>query len=196
MAPPCAQSSAGAPDSDVDILGRDVVFKEFAAGARGLADSGADLILAEYIGHIADLVTCADACATSGLPVFLGVRHVTSDGGLQYGETVEELASELEGHDVAAVLLMCSWPEDISATLPGLRESFDGPIGAYPNIGYEPLAPLRAGSTRGFIERGDYTPDRLAEFAGQWVEMGAQIVGGCCASGPEHIDAMRPVVKG
>ena len=196
MAPPCAQGSAGRLDSDVDIVGRDAVFEEFATGAKVLADAGADLILAEYVGHIADLVTCADACATAGLPVFLGVRHVKNDGHLQYGETVEELATALKGHDVAAVLLMCSRPEDISATLPGLREAFDGPVGAYPNIGYQPLAPLSAGSTGNPIERGDYTPARLAEFAGQWIEMGAQIVGGCCATGPEHIDAMRPVVKG
>ena len=42
----------------------------------------------------------------------------------------------------------------------------------------------------------DYSPSRLAEFAHEWKEMGAQIIGGCCASGPEHIMAMRPVVKG
>ena len=35
-----------------------------------------------------------------------------------------------------------------------------------------------------------------AEFAQEWKEMGARIIGGCCASGPEHIMAMRPVVKG
>jgi S-methylmethionine-dependent homocysteine/selenocysteine methylase len=30
----------------------------------------------------------------------------------------------------------------------------------------------------------------------EWREMGAQIIGGCCATGPEHILAMKPVVKG
>ncbi|MDE2813670.1 MAG: homocysteine S-methyltransferase family protein, partial [Gemmatimonadota bacterium] len=34
-----------------------------------------------------------------------------------------------------------------------------------------------------------------AEFAGEWKRVGAQIIGGCCASGPEHIAAMYPVVK-
>jgi len=29
-----------------------------------------------------------------------------------------------------------------------------------------------------------------------WLDMGAQIIGGCCATGPEHIAALRPVVKG
>ena len=30
---------------------------------------------------------------------------------------------------------------------------------------------------------------------GEWKEMGAPIIGGCCATGPEHIMAMRAVVK-
>jgi len=34
------------------------------------------------------------------------------------------------------------------------------------------------------------------EVAQEWKEMGAQIIGGCCASGPEHIEAIAPVVKG
>ena len=36
----------------------------------------------------------------------------------------------------------------------------------------------------------------MAAFAREWKEMGAQIIGGCCATGPEHMQAMRPVVKG
>ena len=35
------------------------------------------------------------------------------------------------------------------------------------------------------------TPSGLAQFAGTWIEMGAQIVGGCCATGPEHIMATK-----
>ena len=53
---------------------------------------------------------------------------------------------------------------------------------------------LRIGSD--IIQNGDYYPSRMAEFAGAWKSMGAQIIGGCCASGPEHISAMRPIVKG
>ena len=38
------------------------------------------------------------------------------------------------------------------------------------------------------------SPTRLAGFAAEWLDLGAQIVGGCCASGPEHIAAIRRVV--
>ncbi len=41
----------------------------------------------------------------------------------------------------------------------------------------------------------DYYPSRIARFASDWLGAGAQIVGGCCASGPEHIAAIRRVVS-
>jgi homocysteine S-methyltransferase len=110
---------------------------------------------------------------------------------------MEDLARALRGHPVEAVLLMCSSPEAISVTLPRLRQAFDGPVGAYPNVGYNPMAPVGGRVHLGpdLISAGAASPSRLAEFAQEWIEMGAQIVGGCCATGPEHILAMKPVVK-
>lgn len=37
---------------------------------------------------------------------------------------------------------------------------------------------------------------RLAKYAEEWRDMGADIIGCCCGTGPERISAMRPVVKG
>ncbi|MCP4964516.1 MAG: hypothetical protein GY926_04715, partial [bacterium] len=33
-----------------------------------------------------------------------------------------------------------------------------------------------------------------AEFASDWKKMGAQIIGGCCATAPEHIAALPAAV--
>lgn len=198
IAPPSVQGmqeTRGRNDPDVVLLGEETVYRGFADQARVLAEAGADLMLPEYVGHIPDCVTAVDACASAGLPVFLGVRHVSTEGRMQYGDSIEDLIAALRGHPVDAILLMCSSPEAISATLPLLRNAFDGPIGAYPNIGYHPLAPLGAGAVKDAIQAEGYTPSRLAEFAAAWVEMGAQIVGGCCATTPEHIAALRAVVK-
>ena len=41
-----------------------------------------------------------------------------------------------------------------------------------------------------------HSPGRMAEYAVAWKEAGAQIIGGFCATGPEHIIAMRRVVRG
>ena len=85
---------------------------------------------------------------------------------------------------------MCSAPEYVTDRLPALRAAFDGPIGAYANIGY------KYHTTAGDDLFGEHTPERYAEYGQGWLDAGAQIVGGCCATGPEHIEALRPVVKG
>jgi S-methylmethionine-dependent homocysteine/selenocysteine methylase len=171
---------------------------EFVDQARVLKDVGVDLMLAEYVGTIADCVTSVDACATSGLPVFLGIRHITEQGTMQYGESLADLAKALEGHPVDAILMMCSKPEAISIGLPILRQVFPGPIGGYANIGYtrNPAFAGRRGEQWHTIDQETYAPDRYAEFARTWLAQSAQIVGGCCATGPAHIAAVAPLVKG
>ncbi len=203
-----APSLQGPPDegplSDTQQLGRDAYSREWEDHARLLAEMGVDLIQAEYLGFTEDCLTAVDSCAQAGLPVLLGVRHIRPDGTMQYGESLEDLVEALKGHPVEAILLMCSNPEAISAGLPRLRRAFSGPIGAYPNLGYNPTGPLvnrpmltnqKPSAGPDILQNADYHPSRMAEFALEWKKMGAQIIGGCCASGPEHISAMRPIVN-
>lgn len=184
------------PGADVEIMGEREYRREFAEHARILAEAGVDVTLPEFVNFVADCVAAVDACAEAGRPVWLGVPTVTTEGITRNGETMEDLGKALRGHPVQAVLLMCSRPEAISATLPRLRQAFDGPIGAYPNVGYNPMAPVGGRVHLGpdLISAQAASPSRLAEFAQEWIEMGAQIVGGCCATGPEHIMAMKAVV--
>ncbi len=169
------------------------IFEELRGQAEILADAGIDVILPEYVGSVEDCAAAVDACSEVGLPLFLGVKHVNT-----HLADPEALVAGLERRRVDAILPMCSAPEYISDRLPALREAYDGAIGGYANIGYveatggtgDPDRPRRA------IEWGENTPERYAEYGREWIGMGAQIIGGCCASGPEHIHALRPVVKG
>ena len=123
---------------------------------------------------------------------------------MQFDESLVDLAAALRGHPVDAVLIMCSNPEAASAGLPILRDAYDGPIGIYPNIGYNPTGPLaNSRSLRtSFRARGRHPADgplstRTPCGACGGVEGGGgSDHRGCCATGPEHIMAMRPVVKG
>jgi S-methylmethionine-dependent homocysteine/selenocysteine methylase len=183
------------PETDVAIMGEEYG-REFAEHAKILAKTGVDVMLPEFVNYIDDCVAAVDACAEAGRPVWLGVPMVTTEGITRNGETMEDLARALRGHPVQAILLMCSRPEGISATLPRLRQAFDGPIGAYPNVGYNPMAPVGGRVHLGpdLTSAQAATPTQLAELAHQWIDMGAQIVGGCCATGPEHILAMKVIV--
>ena len=168
--------------------------REWGDQTAVLAEAGSDLILIETMSAIFQLLPAVDAALATRLPVFLGI-HPTAEGRMTSGETMEQLVSALEERMPDAILLMCRTPEDVSATLPNLRDAFSGPIGAYANTGYERSADAGARQYH-TIDIGANTPDRYAEVCEEWIQVGAQIVGGCCGTTPEHIAALRPLVKG
>ena len=183
--------------SDLESIGEERLRENFGVQADLATESGADIVLAEFMSFIEDAVIAVDACAHTDLPVWLGLRQINLDGTMNSGETFQELMSALKGHRVDAILLMCTWPEEVSAGLPELRRVYDGPIGCYPNIGYTGPGPSAIGAAeRTGWPNAEYTPLRLAEYAGEWKQMGAQIIGGCCGTGPEHVMFMESVVKG
>lgn len=151
---------------------------EYAEQAAVLAAAGADILLPEYTSFV-NCAPAVRAASRTGLPVFLGIRHVTESGVLDTGHTIQDAIDSLDGCWPDAVLLMCSSATAISAALPALREAFSGgAVGAYANMLTEVL-----------------TPERYAELARRWVlESGAQIIGGCCGTRPEHIAALRDVL--
>jgi S-methylmethionine-dependent homocysteine/selenocysteine methylase len=179
------------------VAPREALRRDWGEQAPVLAAAGADLILIESMSAVFQLLPAVEAASRTGLPVFLGV-HATPAGTMTSGETMHDLVRALgNGRRVDAILLMCSAPEAITATLPQLRAAFAGPIGAYANIGYRrAMRPVRFPEAQyHVIETGEHTPARYAEFARRWLEMGAQIVGGCCGTTPDHIAALRPVVS-
>jgi len=90
---------------------------------------------------------------------------------------------------VDAKLLNCSKPEAIGAAWSSLA-SGKGPIGAYAN-GFTSVNALDPGGTVDALSaRHDLGPEEYANFAIQWIEQGAGIIGGCCEVGPEHIAAI------
>lgn len=188
MAPPLG----GREEIPVD---REHLPREFAMQARALKEGGADVILVEYIGHVGDVVAAVDAVSPTGLPVLVGLRHIREDGAMQHGESYDRLVDALGDRKVDAILLMCSHPAAISAGLPLLRRAYDGAIGAYPNHGYGKQAhKLDDQHQWHSLDTESYGPAELAADAQAWIAMGAQIVGGCCSTTPEHIVAVRRVV--
>ena len=192
MAPPAGRRSVG------NIVAGGDLTEEFRDQAAVLTEAGADLILLEYVSSTEEAATLVSAAAATGLPVLLGLKHFDAAGTMASKEDAVAGVQAVEGLPVTAVLDMCSPPEEITAVLPRIRQAFGGSIGAYANIGYwgDPKAPSDASRQWHRIDVGENSPDRYAEYARGWLAEGAQLIGGCCASGPEHIAALRPLVKG
>jgi release factor glutamine methyltransferase len=89
---------------------------------------------------------------------------------------------------VGALLINCLPVEHVSGMIPWLRDFTELPLGVYPNLGH-----LAGGRWR-FDER--IGPEEFANLALEWREEGAQIIGGCCGTTPEHLAAVAKAVAG
>lgn len=146
-----------------------------------------DLYLIETASSLAQARAAVDGAQGRGKPVWLAVSVADEDGTrLRSGEPVAKVLDQLDGVD--ALFINCSTPEAVSA---GLRQIAGSPLplGAYAN-GFTGIVSsfAQAGSTvRELSAREDLGPEAYANFAEDWAEIGATIIGGCCEVGPAHI---------
>lgn len=154
-------------------------------------------IHADYVDvHILETMSSVDqargglmGASVTGKPVWLAVSVDDSDGTkLRSGEALSELAPLVDEFKSAALLVNCSVPEAVTVAIPELGE-LGVPVGAYAN-GFTGIAADfdSIGATVDILKaRTDLGPERYAEFAQNWCNAGATMLGGCCEVGPAHI---------
>jgi S-methylmethionine-dependent homocysteine/selenocysteine methylase/SAM-dependent methyltransferase len=165
---------------------------------RVLDDDPPDLLFLETMQLVREPLTFAtvETALATGLPVWLSFRRcrhgVCGVYGQHWGGPEGDLfgraARRFEELGVEALLVNCLPPAHVDGMLPWLRDFVDLPLGAYPNLGHASDAGWRFDPRIG--------PAEYAELAAAWREQGAQIVGGCCGTTPEHIAALRPRLAG
>jgi S-methylmethionine-dependent homocysteine/selenocysteine methylase len=153
-----------------------------------LADAGVDLIALEMIGSPGYGRAAIDAATATGLPVWLGVSPIRlADGslgtgpGLGRGDSLDDLVRILASPALAAVTVMHAKPEVTSDAIRVIRRHFAGPVGVYAESG-DWVPPH-------WVFNG-LDPQQYLREAARWVADGAQLIGGCCGIGPEHIQAL------
>ena len=155
---------------------------------RVLKDAGVDIIALEMMQETEHAPLAMQAARESELPVWLGVscrRDPATESLVSFsGEAIgfERVLDALLPLEPAVVNLMHLEIEAIAAALEILKEKWSGPIGVYPESGY---------FTRPNWNFVDIIPPAtLVDEARSWVAAGVQILGGCCGTGPEHIQAL------
>ncbi|KAF1792296.1 Homocysteine-binding domain [Phytophthora cactorum] len=106
---------------------------------------------------------------------------------------------------VQAILFNCSQPEAICKALGELHNddnihaslrSRGVRLGAYANrLTVIPDDWALAESSEPQAMRTDLAVERYRDFVSQWVELGAEIVGGCCGIGPEYIASIHGMLQ-
>ncbi len=157
-----------------------------------------DLFLCETMSNGREAYAAAEAAAASGKPVW--VAWTLKDDAsrlLRSGETIAEAWSALNGLPVDAALANCCAPESIAAAMPELVRLGARLAGGYAN-GFTAIPEkwtLKSGVSQ-LGKRRDLDPEAYARHVQTWVDAGADIVGGCCEVGPEHIKRIAELLMG
>jgi S-methylmethionine-dependent homocysteine/selenocysteine methylase len=158
--------------------------REHREQAERLERAGAELLLIETMNSIPEAVAAVRGAQTTALPVLVSficknAREIWS------GELLADAVRAVEALQPDAILVNCTPPDVAEGSLDEIARTTHLPIGCYPNAGGPDL---EHGTWRFDPEM---TPKRFAEAAQAWVRSGAQIVGGCCGTGPDHTRALR-----
>ncbi|WP_232057590.1 homocysteine S-methyltransferase family protein [Agromyces terreus] len=161
----------------------------FALQAEGLIDGGADAFLVETSQDLlqtkAAVNGCKQAIVSRGirLPIFVEVT-VETTGTMLMGSEIGAALTALEPLGVDAIGLNCATgPAEMSEHLRHLSKHSRVPVACMPNAG---LPVLGANGAHYPLE-----PAELATAHEQFVrEFGLGLIGGCCGTTPEHMQAV------
>ncbi|WP_352258854.1 homocysteine S-methyltransferase family protein [Psychrobacter sp. TB55-MNA-CIBAN-0194] len=113
---------------------------------------------------------------------------------LRSGESVAEAVQAMMALNVDAVLFNCSQPEVMNAALQTAKELIDKAahpmqLGVYANAFVSKQVHKQANAQLRDM-REDTTPEHYLTWAELWQASGANIIGGCCGIGVEHIERL------
>lgn len=118
--------------------------------------------------------------------------QASSEPLLRSGESVIDAVKAMVQAKVDAILFNCCQPEVIRQAIKTTQEQLASlgainiKIGAYANAFAPQTTAARANEELSEL-RIDLTPSSYLNWARQWVQEGATLIGGCCGIGPEHI---------
>src|SRR6266542_2112530 len=187
------------PSSSDPALGN-ITFEElsqnFYEQAKYLVEGGVDVLLVETSQDILEVK--AAVAGIERLFVELGRRiplqtQVTLDtsGRMLLGTDIASAMTTLEALNVDVIGLNCSTgPEHMREPVRYLAEHATMPLSVIPNAGL----PLNTGVGEAVYP---LKPEPMATALAEFVkDFGVRIVGGCCGTTPEHLDAVVKAIRG
>lgn len=153
--------------------------------AEALISGGADLIGVETMMGVNECVAAIEAIRSLGDIAVICTLSVQSDGKCYFDGSVFEAAEILEALGADAIGVNCSTgPDQLESVIRTLKNTCSLPIIAKPNAGMPKISD--SGEAVYSMEAGEF-----AQHMERLVEAGASLIGGCCGTTPEFIEALR-----
>jgi 5-methyltetrahydrofolate--homocysteine methyltransferase len=170
-------------------LAVDEVQAAYSEQARIISEAGVDLLVIETQFDMGEIKAAIDGVrSVSELPLVVSLSY---DRGIRtmMGVSPTQAGKELNGLPVDIIGINCGRSlEENFQNLIELRQVTPKPIWFKPNAGL----PHIDSQGRTVYE---ISPEAMGEQVVSWLEAGAQIVGGCCGTSPEHLKEISSHVK-
>ena len=155
---------------------------------RILDGSNADILACETIPSLQEARILSDILRHVNKPVWISFS-CKDEQHINDGSKIKECVSIFKDHPrVFAVGVNCTNPKYISGLIPCIKASCgENKIIVYPNSG-------EAYNAKNKTWRGLSNPKYFVEMSKEWTELGADIIGGCCRIGPEHIRGISNIL--
>jgi homocysteine S-methyltransferase len=157
----------------------------FAEQITALASAGADMLVIETVTDLQETLAAVHAAReVCDLPVVASMTFTRDDRTL-LGDSPRQVAERLWDAGADVIGVNCSGgPVQLLRIVEQMRDAVpEGRFWVKPNAGW----PEQIG---GRI-RYPATPDYFGEYAWAFDKAGADVIGGCCGTTPDHIAAMR-----
>jgi methionine synthase I (cobalamin-dependent)/5,10-methylenetetrahydrofolate reductase len=162
----------------------------FRVHFSALLSGGVDLILLETFKSVEELLLAARVCRAldAGIPIQAQFT-VGQDGLTEEGMAPEKAGALLQAEAATDVIgINCSIGSAHSLdVLLKLRDCVAKPLVVMPNAGF----PKEVEGRSFYLS----SPEYMAEYARQFLEAGATVIGGCCGTTPDHIREMARALK-
>lgn len=152
-----------------------------------LVDTNVDLLVAETMLTLDETMAAVEAArSVCDLPLLCSMT-IEADGSLFFGGNIFETAAALEELGADAVGINCSTgPDQLESIITNLHRQLSIPIIAKPNAG---MPVINAQGEAIY----NMSPDQFAVNMKRLIDAGANLVGGCCGTTPEHIKALADI---
>jgi 5-methyltetrahydrofolate--homocysteine methyltransferase len=193
---PANRTATISPDVN-DPSFRNITFDQlretYREGTRGLIRGGSDVIMIETVF---DTLNCKAAIYAIDevfeemgvrLPVWISGTITDLSGRTLTGQTPEAFWHSVRHADPFAIGLNCALgAKELRPYIADLANACDTLVSAHPNAGL----PNEFGGY-------DESPEQMAEMIGEFARSGlVNIVGGCCGTKPDHIEAFGKAIAG
>ena len=171
------------------------VREAFNEQAKALVDAGADAIIIETQTSLEELALGIEAAKEAGAPCIIGslAYDVTLDGSTfrtMMGVDPERAAEFMAEAGAHIVALNCGTGMDMPRARDAVeryKQATELPVMAQPNAGQPKLVEMKI--------TYDESPEHMVQGVVPLLESGANIVGGCCGSTPDHIRLFRQAIN-